>query len=347
MNTIFFCGHKSSFGKNFINSLIKSELNIKMIILATDDRWKYFRKKLSGNNNIPNNDLFHHISIIINSIIRKLKKIIIKNTQENDIEIIARQNNISIKKIYDVNSREFIEEIKNIGPDLIICSAYPQIFSKELINIPNKGSVNFHPSLLPKYRGAHPHFWTILHGEKVSGITAHFMTENIDGGDIISQIEFDVDNLTYHQLYKKIIEHIPSIIDLTVNNLLSDNPTIKKQDNTKATYFKNDRAIHHRIFWTLHNSQYISNLIRTEKAFCFFRHKKILITKAHISKSNRNLTNNVKAENGTIIDINTKYLAVALTNGCLNIRSMIIDNKNLSYDKFASKYNVQIGEKFD
>lgn len=98
--------------------------------------------------------------------------------------------NIKYYKLYDikgesVNGEEFQKEIKRLKPDVIIVGSWAEKFKKETLSL--APVVNFHPSLLPKNRGANPYFWTIFNNQKVTGLSVHFMDERFDGGDIILQ----------------------------------------------------------------------------------------------------------------------------------------------------------------
>lgn len=349
MKTVFFCGHKSAYGLAHLVPLLQSNFNIIGVVLATDKRWNVFREKLSGKSHCSYNSYWQRIKMIVKklipqSVLSKLKKGYGKSI---DTEIILKEYKVPFWYVDNVNSEEFIQKIKKIQPDLIISAAYPQIFSKKLISIPTQGAVNCHPSLLPKFRGAHPHFWAIAKGETESGLTAHFMTEHIDDGDIIEQISFPISGYTYRNLYKKIIEETPNLIKQVQEFFLESKQKMKKQDDSKATYFRNDREIHHRIFWSLQDDKEIYNLARTGTAFCFFRMKKITITKCYISETNRNLTNNIKVEEGIIVDISKDSVVIKAKNGCINIREVICDRKKMSSLNFAKKFKIEIGERFD
>ena len=73
------------------------------------------------------------------------------------------------------NNEEFIEEIRNLNPDVICVVAYGKILPKEILEIPKLGCINVHGSLLPKYRGAAPIQWAVLNGDKTTGITTMYM----------------------------------------------------------------------------------------------------------------------------------------------------------------------------
>ena len=340
MRVIFLCGHKSPYGLAHLEPLLHSDFEIIAVVLATDKRWNIFRDKLSGRHFYPNKGFFPNtyrllINIKINS---KIKKSI----------NLVKKNKIPIWYEDDVNSTsEFLLKLKDNKIDLIISAAYPQIFSNELISTPIKGAVNFHPSLLPKFRGAHPHYWAIVKGEAESGLTAHFMTENIDEGDIIAQIKFPIEDYDYQQLYTKIILETPNIIKKVEDFFLKGNSKAIKQDPLKASYFRNDRDIHHRIFWKNHTVQEIINLVRGGNAFCFFRNSKIVIEKCFMTDTNRNLTNDIMTENGIIIDLYQDSIAISANFGIINITKLIYKSKKMDFLEFIIKYKPLIGERFE
>jgi len=105
------------------------------------------------------------------------------------IDQVCRFYKVPVQITKNVNSEEFLEEIKKMDLDLIISVAAPQIFKEKLIKIPKKGCINIHNSKLPKYRGMLPNFWQMFHGEKSVGTTIHRINDGIDDGDILFQIE--------------------------------------------------------------------------------------------------------------------------------------------------------------
>ena len=97
------------------------------------------------------------------------------------------------------------------------------------------------------------------------------MTPRIDDGDVIAQIEFPIRDLTYSQVYRRIVEETPGLVREVAAFFADPRPAARPQDPAQATFFRNDRDIHRRIFWRLHPAEQIRNLCRTERAFCFFR----------------------------------------------------------------------------
>jgi methionyl-tRNA formyltransferase len=95
-------------------------------------------------------------------------------------------------RVKNINEPEYIEKIKCIAPDLIIVCGWQRLVCKEILDIPRLGTVGFHSSLLPKYRGRAPVNWAIIAGEKETGITMFYLTEDADAGDIIAQKAFPI-----------------------------------------------------------------------------------------------------------------------------------------------------------
>lgn len=354
MRILFFCGHKSAYGLAHLKPLSETNFEIVAVVLATDKRWKLFTEKLLGDNYYPvrvnlMKQLEHVIKksvkkIIPESIIQKLKKDYKKLI---NVHKIAKEYRVPIWYTNNVNSEEFIEKLKSTHINLIVSAAYPQIFSKKLISIPTHGAINFHPSLLPKFRGAHPHYWSIIKGEEKSGLTAHFMTGHIDDGDILAQIEYDISNYNYDELYDKMIRETPNLVKKVESFFLKNKHNPTPQNPANASFFREPRDIHNRILWGIHSAKDILNLVRAGRAYTFFRNQKIVVKECYITKNNRNLTNNIEVENGTIVDLEENSIAIQANDEIINVTKIYVQKKVLSVPIFIRNYKVLIGEKFD
>ena len=122
------------------------------------------------------------------------------------VKEFAISKNINIYQPLKVRkNEEFIEEIKNLNPDLICVVAYGKILPKEILDIPKYGCINVHASILPKYRGAAPIQWAVINGDKTTGVTTMFMDEGMDAGDILLKEETVIsDNETTGEVWKKL-----------------------------------------------------------------------------------------------------------------------------------------------
>lgn len=107
---------------------------------------------------------------------------------------------IKIKK-----DEEFIKQYKELNPDVAVVVAFGQILSKEILDVPRFGSINVHGSLLPKYRGAAPIQWSVINGDKVTGITTMYMDVGLDTGDMILKDEVEIgEEETAGELYDRL-----------------------------------------------------------------------------------------------------------------------------------------------
>lgn len=95
-------------------------------------------------------------------------------------------------KARSVNSKAFRNEILKLNPDIILVGSWSEKFKKPIIELPKIGTINCHPSLLPKYRGPNPYIRVIMNGEKETGITFHLMDENLDTGPILMQKKINI-----------------------------------------------------------------------------------------------------------------------------------------------------------
>ena len=93
----------------------------------------------------------------------------------------ATQKNLKVYQPLKVRgNEEFIQEIKDLTPDVICVVAYGKILPKEILEIPKYGCINVHASLLPKYRGAAPIQWAVLNGDETTGVTTMYMDIGMD-----------------------------------------------------------------------------------------------------------------------------------------------------------------------
>ncbi|AYE35960.1 methionyl-tRNA formyltransferase [Borrelia turcica IST7] len=113
------------------------------------------------------------------------------NLKANKIKIEAVNRGIPVLDPLVLNLST-IEAIKELKPDLMLVFSYGKIFKQEFLDIFPMGSINVHPSLLPKYRGPSPIQTAILNGESISGITVQKMALEMDSGNILAQRQFEI-----------------------------------------------------------------------------------------------------------------------------------------------------------
>lgn len=92
-----------------------------------------------------------------------------------------------LKVLQPIKLNDNASMIEDLNPDLIVTCAYGQIVSQKILDIPHKGSINVHASLLPKYRGGAPIHWSIINGENKTGVTLMEMDAGMDSGNMIAK----------------------------------------------------------------------------------------------------------------------------------------------------------------
>lgn len=140
----------------------------------------------------------------------------------------------SLKKGEDAEKAETI--LKELAPDLFIVVAYGKILPKNILDIP-KYCINVHASLLPKYRGAGPIQWSVLNGEKVTGITTMLMAEGVDTGDMLLSQSTEIgENETAAELWDRLSVMGAEVMLKTIEAVKDNSLTPIKQDDSLASH---------------------------------------------------------------------------------------------------------------
>ena len=195
-----------------------------------------------------------------------------------------------IKKIYQPekvkNNEELIKELEDIKPDLIVVVAYGKILPKKILDIPKFGSINVHGSLLPQYRGAAPIQWSIINGDKVTGVTTMFMDAGMDAGDIILKQEVKIgDDETTGELWNRLSVIGGKLLVETIKKVEQGTAPRTPQGNdfTLAPMLNKELA---KIDWENMSAIQIKNLVRGLNpimgAYSFYDGKKIKFWKVEV-----------------------------------------------------------------
>ena len=129
------------------------------------------------------------------------------NNDHFNLAKITRYKKTPILYTKDINKKKNIQWLQNKNPDIIFCIGWSQILNKDILKIPKKGVIGFHPTDLPKNKGRHPLIWTIALGLKKSYSTFFLMNSKVDDGPIISKKSFLIKKNDFAQsLYKKTIK---------------------------------------------------------------------------------------------------------------------------------------------
>lgn len=138
---------------------------------------------------------------------------------------------------YEKISRDGVEELKALNADIMITCAFGQILSNEILNLTPYGVINVHASLLPKYRGSSPIQWSVINGEKITGVTIMQTAKTVDSGDIIMQTAVEIGaEETSGELFDRLSVIGAKALLKTLDDIESNKYTKTPQVHTLATH---------------------------------------------------------------------------------------------------------------
>jgi methionyl-tRNA formyltransferase len=177
------------------------------------------------------------------------------------VKIAAEELDLEVLQPEKID-KGFIDQIKEDTPDAIVVVAYGEIIPEELLDLPEYGCINVHPSLLPKYRGASPIQEALLNGDEETGITIMKMDEELDHGPIllIKRVAIDPSD-DFTKLSKKLSESSAILLLLALNDIEQGILTPIPQEESKATFCRKIEKKEGEINWN-RTAEEISNQIR-------------------------------------------------------------------------------------
>ena len=223
------------------------------------------------------------------------------------VKEFAQEKNIPVYQPLKIrNNEEFIQQIKALNPEVICVVAYGKILPKEILDIPEKGCINVHGSLLPKYRGAAPIQWAVLNGDKTTGITTMYMDVGMDTGDMILKQEVEIgEDETTGELWNRLSKIGGELLVETLKQIEEGTAQREKQgeDFTIAPMLDKEMA---KIDWKEKSAKEIKNLVRGLNpimgAYSFINGKKIKFWKVDVAKDIGYDENNISfMKNGTVL----------------------------------------------
>ena len=224
------------------------------------------------------------------------------------VKACALEHGIPVLQPEKVKEPEFVEQLRSYEPDL----------SEPILEMPKYGCINVHGSLLPKYRGAAPMQWSIIDGEKVTGITTMYMAKGLDSGDMLLKAEVEItDEDTFATIHDKMAVTGANLLLDTLDQLEAGTLERIPQDHDAATYAPMITKETGHIDWSK-NRQDIINLIRglnpVPAAYTIYEEEVLKIFGAALSDVQAD-----SAANGEIVAVVKKGFVVKCGDGCLLI----------------------------
>jgi len=186
-----------------------------------------------------------------------------KEASPSPIKEVAVQHDITVYQPKKIDA-EFLTQIQELNPDIIVTVAYGKILPGELMQTPPFQALNVHPSLLPKYRGASPIQNALLEGEKITGTTIMLMDEGMDTGDILEQKTLQIgENELYESLEIRLAQLSADLLVDVLPQWLSGDIQSKPQQNNEATHCQLIEKEDGRVFW----NEPAQNIYNKHRAF--------------------------------------------------------------------------------
>ncbi len=259
------------------------------------------------------------------------------------VKQLATENNIDVYQPKTLKNSEAIDLIKKINPDLIIVVAYGLILPKKILEIPKHGCINIHTSLLPKYRGAAPAQWSLINGEEQTGVTAMFMDEGLDTGDIITYDETAIESEeTSEELLQRLTKLSFKTILRALEMVKNNNVTRIAQDNSQATWAPIlDKSLSYISFDK--TATEVHNIVRGINpwpvAKVSFNNQMLKIYKTRVV--NQNFTKGTLP--GTIID--DKKFVIACRENAIELLEIQLENgKRMCTHDFLLGHKIKVGD---
>lgn len=253
--------------------------------------------------------------------------------QESAVKQYAVSKGLKVLQPLKLKDPEFIAELKALKADLQVVVAF-RMLPEVVWDMPVKGTINLHASLLPQYRGAAPINHAIINGEKESGVTTFFLKHEIDTGDVIFSEKVDItDHDTAGDLHDKLMQVGAGLLVKTVHAIAEGNYT--EQPQPQSSTLKHAPKIfkeHCLIDWN-QSARSIYNLIRGlspyPTAFTRLNEKTLKVFKAELEEKETGLAA------GTFLTDGKTYLKFAAKDGFIKFTDLQYEGKKrMQVDEF-------------
>jgi len=162
----------------------------------------------------------------------------------------------------DPNDASVVARIRALAPEFLFSFYYRRMLGPALLAIPPRGALNVHGSLLPRYRGRAPVNWAVLHGERETGASLHYMAAKPDAGDLVARMPVPIlPDDTAREVFDKVTVAAECMLDSVLAALLAGTAPRTPLDLAKGSYFGGRSAADGRIDWA-QDAARIHNLVR-------------------------------------------------------------------------------------
>lgn len=233
------------------------------------------------------------------------------------VKTFALEAGLRVLQPVKLREEKFLKELASIRPEFIVVVAYGKILPKAVIEMPQRGCINVHASLLPKYRGAAPIAWAIINGEEKTGVTTMLMDEGLDTGPVLLQCETGIArDDTAGSLGQRLSELGASLLIETIRGIRHGHVTPVPQTGEPGyapPLSKEDGLID----WSrgaVEIARFVRGMQPWPGAFCFINGERVVLLKTEPLEG--------KGVPGTVYGVGKGNLIVGTGRGLLLIREL-------------------------
>jgi methionyl-tRNA formyltransferase len=261
-----------------------------------------------------------------------------KNLAEKSGTPFFRPNLMKDSQVYDAYVK--------LQPDLVILAFVTDIIPEKLLTVPSLGTICYHPSILPRHRGASAINWALIQGDTLTGLTIFWVDKGIDTGPILLQKEVEIGpeettgSLYFNKLFPMGVDAMVEAVELIKKGKAPKIP----QDDSKATYEPpcDDRVASVTFEKTIKD---IYNLIRgcdpQPGAYTTYQGKRVRFYDAKMNPTE------MKKQPGEIVSIEEGNLEIAVKGGVIKVEKLRVDKgEKIGPGKFAKSVDLKIGDRF-
>ena len=261
------------------------------------------------------------------------------------IKMLAERSGIPVVQPLKMKDPAFLDLLRGWAPDLIAVTAFGRILPPVVLDLPSKGCVNVHGSLLPKYRGAAPIQWAIINGETETGITTMLMDPGMDTGPMLLQEKMPIlPTDTAGDLASRLAPLGGKLLLQTVVGLLNGTVEPIAQDNSQATLAPILKKEHGALDWQEHAGALVNRirgLTPWPGAYTYHGQERWLIWRAEAVHAGW-----AAAESGTILEVTKDTLRVATGASSVLIHELQPSSgKRVTVKQYLAGHQVPIGAK--
>ena len=263
------------------------------------------------------------------------------------VKLLAQERGVPVVQFERIKSPEGVACLRELAPDMMVTAAFGQILSREILDIPQYGTVNVHASLLPRYRGSAPINWCILNGETVAGVTTMLTDAGMDTGDMLLKAETPIGELeTAGELTARLSDLGAELLIETLKRYPHGDLKPTPQNPDEASYQPMLNKEMGRVDWAK-GAQEIANQVRGLNPWpgAYTENEngrlKIYLAKACPARA--------EAQPGTVVTSSAKEgLFIACGEGWLEVLEMQTPNaKRMAAKAYLQGKKIDVGTKFE